>query len=736
MSIGAAATAGIGAGTVLSPIPWKLMDDSSIWTQNWPWTPVPEDGKITYDQSVCTLCPGHCGISVRKIDNRVVKIEGTEGHPVNDGGICPIGASGPQLLYGPSRIKGPLLKAGNGFKEITWQEAITIVAAKLQEIRKAGKPESVACIAGSKDGIVPALFERFLTVYGSPNFLCPSTSADTASIALNLIQGIDISLTYDLENSDHILSFGSGLIEGWGAPVRMFRAHSSWKTSHAKVCQIEPRQSNTAAKADQWIPVEPGTEAVLALGLAHIIIKKGIFNKAAVNEQATGFDAFERFVLQMRFAPEEVGKYTGVEPSVIERLAEEFANARRPIALWGKGKGQQPGDINEFLSIYALNLLVGNINKPGGVLTAAGPDYIQWPRPQMDAVAQKGLRSRRIDADKEGKYSKTKYLLDNLPKVINAQKESPVELLFVLESNPCYTMADTDAVNKAFDKIPFIVSFSSYNDETVQKADLILPNHTYLERYEDIPGVAGFPKPIIGLSKPVVKPQFNTKHVGNVLIRIAKEMKGNISAAFPWPDFEVCLKSTLGNRWNDLVQSGYYEVSDIETTLIRGSKTAALQKLNFAKAIQYFKTSVGEYPGVTPEGDETYQLTLIPYDSIRVSSGYIGNTPFAIKTVPDTILKKQDILVEINPKTAKALKLEEGDLASLITPVNTITVKTHLFEGIKPGVIALPRGLGHTAYDDYLGHKGENVNKLMRPIPDSATGLNAAWGIKANLIKA
>ena len=101
---------GGAAGTALSPLPWKLIDDFAIWSQNWPWTPVPEHGEATYAKSTCTLCPGGCGISVRLVGERVVKIEGLKGHPVNDGGICDLGAAGVQFLYGPTRVKTPKKK--------------------------------------------------------------------------------------------------------------------------------------------------------------------------------------------------------------------------------------------------------------------------------------------------------------------------------------------------------------------------------------------------------------------------------------------------------------------------------------------------------------------------------------------------------------------------------------------------------------------------------------------------
>ena len=103
---------GGAAGTALTPLPWKLMDDVSIWSQNWPWTPVPAKGENSYAFTSCTLCPGGCGIMVRMVGDRAVKIEGVEGHPVNGGGVCVLGLSGLQLLYGATRVKGPLKRVG------------------------------------------------------------------------------------------------------------------------------------------------------------------------------------------------------------------------------------------------------------------------------------------------------------------------------------------------------------------------------------------------------------------------------------------------------------------------------------------------------------------------------------------------------------------------------------------------------------------------------------------------
>jgi anaerobic selenocysteine-containing dehydrogenase len=140
---------------------------------------------------------------------------------------------------------------------------------------------------------------------------------------------------------------------------------------------------------------------------------------------------------------------------------------------------------------------------------------------------------------------------------------------------------------------------------------------------------------------------------------------------------------------------------------------------------------------VAIEGDEAaYPLVLVPYDSMRLESGEVGNPPFVTKTVADTVLKRKDVYVEINPVTAKEHHLAEGKYATLTTPKSKAKVKVHLFDGIMPGLVALPRGLGYTRDDKFLSGKGVNINELIGPIKDAVSGLDAAWGIRAKLTKA
>jgi anaerobic selenocysteine-containing dehydrogenase len=342
------------------------------------------------------------------------------------------------------------------------------------------------------------------------------------------------------------------------------------------------------------------------------------------------------------------------------------------------------------------------------------------------------LQQPRLDAAGEADNSPARYLLNRLPEAVNAAAESPIRMLFVSGTNPVYEMSDTQAVVKAFEKIPLVVSFSSYMDETAAQADLILPNHIYLERYEDVPFARGFPKRILGLTQPVVDPLHNTRHTGEVIIQLAKEMGGTVAKAFSWDSYQGCLEDTLEDLPS--LQEKGFQVDDAVTS----SNWAEAFGTDSAQ-FEFSNNRIDALPEYTPpvaQGDESfYQLLLVPYDSMRLASGYVGSPPFLVKALEDSILKGNDVLVEINPATAKKLGLSNGQYATLSTPIASGRVKVYFFDGIMPGVVAIPRGLGHTGDNKFLAGKGLNYNALCAPVEDPASGLDAAWGIRAKLAK-
>jgi anaerobic selenocysteine-containing dehydrogenase len=425
---------GGAAGIHLTPLPWKLMDDVAIWTQNWPWIPVPPVGEFTHAKSVCSLCPGGCGIEVRKVEGRAVKIEGRTDYPVNPGGICPLGMGGLQLLYNEGiRYTRPMKRVGprgaGQYVDIGWDEALDLLARRLSQLRKEGRPEAIAAVDGNPLGsTMSVMIERLLRAVGSPNLVSTPSLEETYRLGNALMQGTEGPMAYDLENADYILSFGCGLLEGWGAPGRVLNAWGLWRgkasKGRTKVVQIESRASNTASKADQWVAARPGTEAALALALAHVIIKEGLFDGEFINNYCFGFEdwrsadlkdhqGFKTMVLA-DYSPDQMAPVTGLAPKEIVSLARDFAGAKAPIAIYGKGKGTLNGALYELMAVQGLNALAGNINKPGGVLVHKPLPLSPLPEADLDNLSREGLEKPRLDGAGSKEHPFTSSLIGNL----------------------------------------------------------------------------------------------------------------------------------------------------------------------------------------------------------------------------------------------------------------------------------------------------------------------------------
>mgnify|MGYP001545082444 CR=1 FL=1 len=478
---------GVG-GTLLSPLPWKMADDTAIWSQNWFWRPSPERGGATTVNTVCQLCPGGCGVRVRLIkEKRAVNIDGNPNHPVNQGGICPLGAAGLQYLYGPSRIETPLQQTGKRgdletMKAISWDEALEILAIKLRGMRQ--KARGLVCVSGRREGTVPELFARFLHAYGSPNYNLMPAAADAESLGLFVSQGNSGPLGYDLENAKMVISFGSGYIDGWGSPSRMMKAFGGWRSNskrdRTKIIQVETRGSLSASKADAWVAVAPGTEAALALGLAQVIVSEGRYDRTFVGQYTHGFDEFRR-LLRRNYTPEEVAEITGVEKDKIIGLAREFAGTKPAVALSGWGQGRMQGSMYDFLAVQSLNALVGSLHKPGGVTRRPELPLAPWPKVVLDAASLTGANEPRLDGSNGPQFPLPTQLFHNLVKNINEGNPYPAEMLWVYQANPVHDLADAQPFLEALDKNGTLHSFSSFMDHTTQKADRVLQGPTYLE---------------------------------------------------------------------------------------------------------------------------------------------------------------------------------------------------------------------------------------------------------------
>ena len=791
--------AGAVGGTLLSPIPWQLMDDSAIWSQNWWFRPSPERGEITKAATICLLCDGGCGIQARLVNkSRAILLEGNPSNPVNAGGICPLGAAGLQFLYAPYRITQPMKqtkKRGDvtGLQPISWEEALKELGGKLAQLKSEGKAKTVAALTGQRPSSMDALWQQFFRAYGSPNLFRMPSPSDSIELAAGLTTGKNVSLAFALESAAYVLSFGADLIEGWGAPARMQNAYALWRKegngkAATRIVQVASRCSLTAAKADQWVAVAPGTEAALALGIAHVLVKENLYDSDFVKDNVLGFEdwtdsqgktrkGFKDLVLAADYAPEAVSKRTGLEASKIRDLAKEFAAASNAVVVWGGGRGGLPGNVYDDLSFIALNALKGSF-KSGGTITLA-PSVPLGPLPDlaMDAAASRALAQQRLDLQQSPRAPLAGNSVYAFLDAAAKGTPYPINLLMVHEANPAYSLPETRLFLAALAKVGTLVSFSSFMDETAQQADLILPNPMALERVDDAVGIPGAPYAYYALASPILKAPTDTRHTGDVILGLAKDLRGGLAEALPWSDYKAYLQKRVEGLvaskkgivagkegkepWRlqagDLLEANYKDAADLWKKLASGlcwvdapgdflqTLDTPSGKLELALTALQAKGLAGgadlvylpHFAQLAPSGDEKeYPLLLVSYRTMALANEYLPNPPFMTKNLWDFVLKGKELFVELNPQTAQPLGMSEGSQALLKTPQGEVSVRVHLSAAARAGTVYIPEGLGHTAYDQYIQDKGVNANSIIEVQMDPVTGLGTVWATRAQLRRA
>jgi len=550
------------------------------------WVP----GEEKWVRSICEACPGGCGILVRVVDGKAVKIEGDPAHPVNRGTLCPLGQAGLQLLYNPDRIKGPMKKVGERtslkWESIDWGEALEILVSKLKELKNSGEAHQLVLLDSGRRGMLDELLDKFMRVFGSPNHINHNDD-NTLIQAFYLTQGIDNLLAYDFEHSNYILSFGSSFLSSWPSPVQSMKAYSYLRQGRqgrkAKIVQIEPRLSITASRSDTWIPIEPGTEGMLALGIAYIIIKENLYDRNYVEKFTFGFEDWRdakgedhngfRTLILDNYRTDVVSEITGVSVDAIVNLAKEFATNKPAVAIVDNNATNYSNGLYNALAIHSLNALVGSVDVHGGVLVKRSVPLQDLPQFAGEEMADESLLQPRIDSPDIGQFPLASSVPALFPDNVLKEKPYPVRLLILNKSNPIFSSPNSEDYRKAFEKIPFIVSFSSFMDESTQYADLILPDKTYLEKHQCIESSTVSKIAVVGIGKPVIEDLFTDKPTEDVILEIAQKMGTDFARHFPWrnsQEFLLYKIDKLSEARRGIIFTDEFEEKQLELLQERG----------------------------------------------------------------------------------------------------------------------------------------------------------------------
>ncbi|HLN98847.1 MAG TPA: molybdopterin-dependent oxidoreductase, partial [Pyrinomonadaceae bacterium] len=547
--LGATAGATVVAKGQITSKASHAADDINRWA-------TPEEVMVP---SICQQCPGGCGLLVRTLDGEVAGIAGNPNHPINRGSLCPKAFGGLQLLYDPNRIKGPLARAGERgkFRSIGWDEALSMVVSRLSDLQGKNLSHTVAILGGQYRGYRDVLWKRFAESYGTPNYIrVRCFSPEKPALAHHFMQGVTEPLGYDLAEAQFILSFGAGVLESWLGPVHNSRAFARLRRSSERprglLVQVDPRRSSTAIKADRWISIAAGTDGMLALGIANAMIREGLYDQDFVEQHTFGFEdwvdssgqqhlGFKNLVLR-EYGLLTVAASTGVPVKNILEIARNLGTLKPAIVIGERGPVYGSDDLHTRMAIHSLNALVGNIGATGGLRIQGQLPLAPLPAIQQDSAAKQGTAQPRIDGAGEKQY----LLVSDAPQVLAERIASgtpyPVNALFLFATNPLANHPAKEALASALKKVPFIVSFSPFLDESSAMADLILPDHTYLERWQDdqVTHLAGFT--CFSIAPPAATPLHQTRNSADVVFQIAQALGGPMAKNFPWKKYEDLLK--------------------------------------------------------------------------------------------------------------------------------------------------------------------------------------------------
>ncbi len=637
---GALALSGCSTSRVEKLVPYLVQSEDQI------------PGVATYYASTCTECPAGCGVHVRTREGRAVKLEGNPEHPINQGKLCSRGQASLQGLYNPGRIKAPMARGADGtFAEITWDEAIGRLAAKLTTA--GGK---VVVLSGAGRGTFSDLLADWTGALGGRFVRWEPFDHEPLRAANRQVFGLDQLPVHDFGSAKYIVSFGADFLETWLSPIEYQRgfasAHGFAEGDVAKFVFASPRQDLTGLNADAWLPVRPGTEAALALALAHVVAaERGA--PAAVTAALA------------RYTPARVARETGIPGDRIERIAREFAAARPSLAVAGGAGARHAGATELCVAVNLLNFVAGNVGQTVrfGADPASGDGY--------------GALAAAMDGDQ-------------------------LSVLLVHETNPVYTLPKATAFADRLGKVPFKVAISLFLDETAARCDLLLPPHHALERWDDLAPRAG----IRSLMQPVMEPVFNTRAAGDILLQTAKRAGGAL-ARFTASSWEAHLR----DRWRALATERKEANADefwraaLQHGGVFDEPPAPVQVALAPAAAEV------AYTRPTFEGDGEYVFLAYPHGMLYDGRG--ANKPWLLENADPVTKITWHHWVEVGPATARKLDIRNGEILRVTSPHGAVEGPAYIHPGLHAEAVGMPLGFGHTAYGAFAEGRGANALDLL-----------------------
>jgi anaerobic selenocysteine-containing dehydrogenase len=637
--------------------------------------------------STCTQCEAGCGIHGRVREGRVLKLEGNPGSSMNNGNICMMGQGGVQGHYNPDRIKTPMMRESGNLVPVSWDKAMGAIQNKLSS----ASGDQVAWFTGTLSGHQAALVNNHLEAVGSKSHYAHEAINTSVWQAVNKDMLGEAMPRLRLDKAQMVLSFGADFLGTWISPVHFAGEYAKFRKQKQRglLVTIEPKMSLTGANSDLWVPAKPGTEGVLALGIANLLVKNHGKDMSSLPADVQG--------LINKYDAATAAKAAGVDEKRLQRIAELLVERSPSLVLAGAPVEGQAKGYASVAAVMLLNHLLGNV---GQTIESQG----NFPFDQLQA-----------------KTGGTGDLFD----FVQAAKNKQLAAVFFYGSNPKYTAPAAMEMDSALNDIPFKVAISSYPDETTMAADVVLPAASYLEDWGT--HVAAYqPKQVaIGVQQPLMEKLYaETKGFGDIMLDLLKVAKKDVYSVFA--DYYAYLKNAHTampakyketgmsdkDAWNAALQNGLIKVTN-------GSKSISASPVSF------------DDPGAG-SSDSKFAYHFVPSARLGLWDGRHANIPW-LQEAPDQIAKVVwGSWAEMHPSTADKLGIKHGSIINVESEHGTVKVQAVVIKSIHPDVIAIPMGQGHEEHGRYAKGLGVNPLKLLSPVKEEKTGELAMYATRVN----
>lgn len=657
----------------------------------------------------CDICFWKCGAIAYVKNGKLWKIEGNPEDPLSKGRLCPRGTGGIGAHFDKDRLKSPLIRKNNRGEEewvaVTWDEALTYIADKMQKIKSNYGPESMAFFS---HGIGGNFLKHLIKAYGSANIAAPSFAQcrGPRDVGFRLTFGEDIGSPErtDIENAKCLVLIGSHLGENMhNTQVQEF---AKMNGEGGVIIVADPRYSVAASKAKFYLPVKPGTDIALVNAWMNVIVNENLYDKEYVEKYGFGFEQFKAEI--QKYTPEWAYTETGVTPELIRDSAREMAKYKPSTLIHpGRHTTWYGDDAQRSRAIALLNALMGSWGRKGGFFYPVSMDVPAYPYPEYPHSD----KPKVDNPDKKYPFAH-ETLTTGIREASITGKPYPVKGWLVYGTNLMQALPNRDETIKAIQNLDLMVVVDVIPSEIAGWADVVLPEPVYLERYDDM-NVEFFKEPFVSIRQPVVEPPNEQKPNWWIAKKLAEKL--GLGNYFPWNDIEDYYKTRLtsaGLSFDELKKKG----------IIKGAK----QPVFFDEGVpDKFSTPSGKI--------EFYSLQLQekgfdpvpkynkpkdpPAGSFRLLFGRSPVHTFS-KTQNNPLLN--DMMNEnevwINKNIANRYGLKSGDYVRLKNQDGVVSnkVKVKATERIRTDCVYMVHGFGHNAKKQTLAYgKGASDSQLI-----------------------